>query len=119
MSKYIRTKDGIIVDTTKYKNVVQRTFNGKVVARFWCDKVDTFRCNITGNLKDGFFKAEPYCKDLGDGTTKYILCSMNREERRRYKTELDLKINNEIAVIKDNYKLTRVPQSYCFIEVDL
>ena len=30
--KYIRTKDGIIVDTTKYKNVVERTFNGKVVA---------------------------------------------------------------------------------------
>jgi len=30
--KYIRTKDGIIVDTTKYKNVVERTFNDKVVA---------------------------------------------------------------------------------------
>lgn len=30
--KYIRMKDGIIVDTTKYKNVVERTFNGKVVA---------------------------------------------------------------------------------------
>lgn len=51
-------------------------------------------------------------------TKKYILCSLNREERRKYKTELDLKINNEIAVIKDNYKLTRAPQSYCFIEID-
>ena len=30
--KYIRTKEGIIVDTTKYKTVVERTFNNKVVA---------------------------------------------------------------------------------------
>ena len=30
--RYIRTKDEIIVDTTKYKNVVERTFNNKVVA---------------------------------------------------------------------------------------
>ena len=30
--KYIRTKEGIIVDITKYKTVVPRTFNGKVVA---------------------------------------------------------------------------------------
>jgi len=30
--KYIRTKEGIIVDTTKYKNVVERTFRDKVVA---------------------------------------------------------------------------------------
>ena len=32
MKKYIRTKEGIIVDTTKYKTVVERTFNDKVVA---------------------------------------------------------------------------------------
>ena len=50
-------------------------------------------------------------------TKKYILNAMNREERRRYKTEIDLKINNEIAAIKDNYKLTRAPQSFCFIEL--
>ena len=30
--KYIRTKEGIIVDTTRYKNVVERTFRDKVVA---------------------------------------------------------------------------------------
>lgn len=30
--RYIRTKEGIIVDTTKYKNVVERTFRDKVVA---------------------------------------------------------------------------------------
>lgn len=30
--KYIRTKDGIIVDTTKYNKIVERTFNDKVVA---------------------------------------------------------------------------------------
>ena len=30
--KYIRTKENIIVDTTKYQNVVERTFNDKVVA---------------------------------------------------------------------------------------
>lgn len=30
--KYIRTKEGIIVDTTKYKKVVERTFHDKVVA---------------------------------------------------------------------------------------
>lgn len=45
--------------------------NGKVVARFWCDKVETFRCNITGNLKDGFFKAKPYCKVIEDGIANY------------------------------------------------
>lgn len=30
--KYIRTKDGYIIDTSIYKTVVERTFNGKVVA---------------------------------------------------------------------------------------
>lgn len=29
--KYIRTKDGHIVDTSVYKKVVERTFNGEVV----------------------------------------------------------------------------------------
>ena len=46
-------------------------YQGKIVARFWCDKVDTFRCNITGNLKDGFFKAKPYCKVIEDGIANY------------------------------------------------
>ena len=32
MKKYIRTEDGHIVDTSVYKKVVERTFNGKVVA---------------------------------------------------------------------------------------
>lgn len=32
MSKFIRIKDGIIVDTTKYKHIVERTFRDKVVA---------------------------------------------------------------------------------------
>ncbi len=32
MKRYIRTKDGHIVDISVYKKVVERTFNGKVVA---------------------------------------------------------------------------------------
>ena len=51
-------------------------------------------------------------------TKKCILYSMNREEIRKHKTELNLKINNEIAFIKDNYKLNRAPQSWCYVEVE-
>lgn len=63
-----------IVESKECKDIVKsRNYysNGKVVARFWCDKVDTFRCNITGNLKDGFFNAEPYCKVIEVGIAKY------------------------------------------------
>ena len=57
----------------KYANLINRGgfLTGMVVARFWCDKVETFRCNITGNLKDGFFKAKPYCKVIEDGIANY------------------------------------------------
>ena len=137
--------------------------NGKVVARFWCDKVEEIcprdylsmswhrtetlkhsqllekSCLTTTEIKDylkgngtaiHITKLEIFDrpKEISEfykvgyensviATKKYILGSMNREERRRYKTELDLKINNEIAVIKDNYKLTRAPQSYQFIDI--
>lgn len=53
------------------KGNYEYSLNGKVVARFWCDKVETFRCIITGNLKDGFFKAKPYCKVIEDGIANY------------------------------------------------
>ena len=50
---------------------IQNDNKERVVARFWCDNVETFRCIITGNLKDGFFKAEPYCKVIEDGIANY------------------------------------------------
>ena len=56
---------------TTFEKTLARYHDAKVVARFWCDKVDMFRCNITGNLKDGFFKAKPYCKVIEDGIANY------------------------------------------------
>lgn len=146
--------DGMVEDKDK--------LNGKVVARFWCDKVGWFSKEIFGTYEEPFTynqddllkkscltekELDIYLqgkngkaihitnleifdkpKEISEfykvgyensviATKKYILYSMNREERRKYKTELDLKINNEIAVIKDNYKLTRAPQSWCFVEI--
>lgn len=66
---YFSTKNGLMEIGYYYKRM--RNINGKVVARFWCDKVETFRCIITGNLKDGFFKAKPYCKVIEDGIANY------------------------------------------------
>lgn len=61
----------IVEEDLIWNDCKKNILNGKVIARFWCDKVETFRCNVIGNLKDGFFKATPYCKEIGDGTARY------------------------------------------------
>ena len=117
----------------------QPRLNGKVIARFWCDKVENIIFGTTLYNDLGFFTGDLYDFDL------YKQSCLTKKEMRNYLkvkpnglsgyaihiTKLEIfdkpkdisefetrHWNSKNPFERDNvYELTRAPQSWCYIEV--
>ena len=101
----------------------QPRLNGKVVARFWCDKVEgTYNfyeeeiCSLACISKQEYFDYLGYDEGKAIHITKLEIFDKPMElgefETRHW--------NSKNPFERDNvYELSRAPQSWCYVEVDL
>lgn len=133
------------------KNCIPSFRNGKVVARFWCDKVDAYVNGrkwvgdaIGWGIENGYEHILPKCCLTDDEIWTYAddlsfyaihiskleIFDRPRELSGFYKVGFNKEIaqavyiqnksmrNNRIELIESEYKLTKAPQNWCYIEGD-
>ena len=59
------------------------------------------------------------CKQAIAVTKRYVLSGMNREERRKYHIDIEMKLQNEVCYVKQEYRIHKPPQSWCYVETFL
>ena len=124
----------------KYANLINRGgfLTGMVVARFWCDKVETIhrflvpeQCYMTYDLDSGDLlqKSCLSFKELDDyllGGNGYAIYTTNLEifdkpkEIKEFNSKIEktcICFNQFVAEGTRKIPLTRAPQSWCYIEV--
>ena len=123
--------DGYIYNSKKLLHRID-CVNGKVVARFYCDKVEEIKfddkevqrqaCLTEDELFDYLFINEPYHEDMHKGYAIHIsqleIFDRPREldEFRRWFKVFD-EANENTNVLPD-YPITRAPQNMVYIEVE-
>lgn len=106
--------DYIFISERLLKSV---SLNGKVVARFWCDKVDTYQCDFCDRgkeLESTRYDFNLNCKEIYDGVGHYLSEKEQKEHLKQILAKSCLNMENLVKYLAYNEEgLLNFVEFYC------